>query len=358
MHTRHSMPPFGQEEARRAQGGDRGSNTARKGRIGRAAQPVARLGRFLPLALAALLPITVPARAQVPSTPDFRAFAFAGVSDGHSYFILNNFAPSYADSPVPINISITNQTQTYSGPLGDVTFTATAAANYRGFWSSGTYAEGRVDNVYYPTDAPYHTSPPFGYYVVGGIGSWTRHRFVTPESLNDVFAQFHWHVSGETDVNFGTANSRLDFGVGQNVPSFNDLYNSQYVPNLLTRFGPGEYSYTTGVALDTPLDFLFWSSSYWEVDPDQLANLPSNMHEIHGIAEFTRTFNIDRIDLYNGDPNNGGTLITDWSLLDEATNQVIFNQNGRVIVPEPGSLALLVGVSLSGLAVLRRRRRK
>ena len=79
--------------------------------------------------------------------------------------------------------------------------------------------------------------------------------------------------------------------------------------------------------------------------------------ETDGIAEFTRTFNIDTIDLYHGDPNNGGTLITVWSLLDEATNQVDFNQNGRVAVPEPCSLALLVGVSLSGLAILRRRRR-
>lgn len=69
------------------------------------------------------------------------------------------------------------------------------------------------------------------------------------------------------------------------------------------------------------------------------------------------TFNMDSIDsieLHNGD----GTLVNHWSLLDEATGQEIFNQNGHVSLsaaaPEPPSAVLLLGVGM-GVAVWYRR---
>jgi hypothetical protein len=214
--------------------------------------------------------------------------------------------------------------------------------------------EAYVDNAYYPNVTPPSTEPPFGYYVVAGMGSWTRHRFVTPQALSDVFGQFHWHVTGDLDTNLGRIDARLDFAVARNASSFDDLYNPNVSPNIMTRFGPGRYQYTTGVALDTPLDFLFWSSSFWEISPDALSTLGNSPRNLYGLSEFMRTFNMDSIQLVDAN----GNPIDEWSLIDEDTGAVIWNQNGRVTseVPEPGTVALWSAVFLTGGMLYRCRR--
>jgi hypothetical protein len=295
--------------------------------------------------------LSVSAGAQSLQVPQFRAFAFSGTgnSSDNDFFAINDFSHSYLSSPIPANVFLPSTTQTFTGSKGEVSFTASSAANYRGFWSDGTYAHGEVDNVYYPTASD--TSVPYGYYVVGGMGSLTTEEFESPLALNGAFAVYHWKVEGQTTSNFGTINSRLDFGVGQDATSFDDIYNPNVTYNLMTKYGPGDYTYQAPVTIGTTYDFFFWSSSFWEVDPNQLVNLPANMSEIDGTAQFMDTFILNSIDLYNGD----GSLVPQWNLVDTTTGQTVFTQNGRV-VPEPGSLALLAGLSLSGIAFLRKRR--
>jgi hypothetical protein len=292
------------------------------------------------------------ARAQVV----FRGITSVSVNDG---VLSGNLREQgiQNDTATPENLALLGFSKTYDN---GATFNASAAANYRGFFSTGTYAMGEVLNASYPTVAPefLNINNPFGYYVIGGMGSFTKHRFVTPESLTGVFGTFNWHVDGTATSTFGLANSRLDFAVTQGASVFDDLYNASITPNKMTQFGPGSYSYTTGIALDTPLDFLFWSSSFWQVQKNDLATLGTTHRDIRGSALFNDTFTLDSIELRKAD----GTLVNNWSLLDEATGQTIFTQNGRVTAqmnaPEPGSLALLLPVmGVAGIVIRKQKRR-
>ncbi len=286
-----------------------------------------------------------PARAD-----SFEALDWSGVSDGHPYFLIDNPGNSYFNSPTPDNIS-QMQTLHYSDGNGnDITFNMDAAANYRGFFSSGVYAYGLVQNAYYPTTTGYGTTPPFGYYVQATAASWTKMTFVSPESVSDPSAIFHWHVEGTPTANFGTANSRLDFAVeAGGVSNVQDVFNQT---NRLEQFGAGDYAYNTGIAVGTPLDFLFWSAAYWEVDPNVLQTLGTGHENITGTAAYMDTFNLDSIQLINGN----GSPITQWSLLDQY-GKVIFTQDGRApTVPEPGTLAFLGTGALTAVSLLRRRR--
>ena len=316
------------------------------------------LGRIALTALA-LSALAQCATTQSMAQSHFRAITLQGVNDGRpDYFIVDNGAgDTYFDLPQPENIFIDNQSKTYTGPDGNVVFSSSEAVNFRGIWSTGTVVTANAANAYYPTDANYGTTPPFGYYALAGGGSWTKNRFVSPLALNDPTATFHWHVSGNANFNLGVASSRLDFAVTTGVADFGNLYNSTITPNRLTKFGQGEYSYNTGVAIDTPLDFLFWGSAYWEVDPNDLLALGTSHRNLYGNANFFDTFNLDGIDLFNGD----GSLVNNWSLLDEASGATLFNQNGRfttTAVPEPSGIALAVSVFLSGGFLFLRRRRK
>jgi hypothetical protein len=252
-------------------------------------------------------------------------------------------------TPVPRNVSI-NKSNVYHGSGGDVTFGFNAAANYRGFWSTGTYASGNVANAYYnPAPAAGQKAPPQGFYVLGGMGSWTKHRFVSPESLFSPFANMTWHVSGSGTSDLGVANSRIDFAVTRNAPDWFSLFN---MPGRLFEYGPGVYHYNTAVALDVPLDFLFWSSAYYEVTKGDIASLGGSHRRLSGTAAFMDTFYLDTIELFNGN----GAPVSEWSLLDDATGQVIFNQSGRVAsVPEPSAAVCGIAmISVVGSVAVRR----
>lgn len=303
------------------------------------------------LALCVLIGVAPRSSAQ---TPYYNSTSLGAVKDGQSDYLVN-FASNETDgwegfSPRNTNIGFTRD---FSGSDGVTTFSASAAANYRGFWSTGTYAHGTVTNAYNSGHTGF--DPPHGYVVLGGAGSWTKNRFETPEALSSATALFHWHVSGNSSANIGTANARLDFAVTQGATSYFDLYNSSVTPNLLTRYGPGTYDYNTGVALGVNLDFLFWSSAFWDVTASDLAALGSTHRDLYGDASFNNTFVLDSIQLF--DPN--GNEIEDWQLVDSVTGAALFNQNGRISsVPEPGSCALCVGALASAALFLAVRRRR
>lgn len=300
------------------------------------------------MAVCAAFALAGPARAQT-----FYTEVLGATSDGieTGYSAPGEDVNLQLGTPTPMNLSI-NRTTVYNGPQGDVTFSFNAAANYRGFWSTGAYASGTATNAYYnPTPAAGQKTPPQGFYVLGGMGSWTQHTFVSPESLTGPYATMTWHVSGNGTTNLGVADARLDFAVTQNATDYFALFN---MPDRLFEYGTGTYRYNTGVALGVPLDFLFWSSAYYEVTKGDVASLGGSHADLAGTAAFMNTFHLDAIELFNGN----GDPVSEWSLIDNATGNVIFNQNGRVAaVPEPSSGAA-GAASLSVLAGLLLRRRR
>ena len=84
-------------------------------------------------------------------------------------------------------------------------------------------------------------------------------------------------------------------------------------------------------------------------DPAQ-GELPPDGADFTLFANYATTFEITAIDA-------AGALITEWSMQDLATRQVVFNQDGRVTsaAPVPGTPALLaLGMAGAGLASRRR----
>lgn len=194
------------------------------------------LGRtvFSTLALAALAQCA-PTLAMAQN--QFRGTTYQTVADGHpdDFLVKNGHEDTYFDSPTPKNISIVNQSKTYSGSGGDAVYSSSEAVNFRGFWSTVTFLSLKVKNAYYPTNPAYGTSPPFGYFALGGVEFWTKNPFISPQALNDATATFQWHVSGNADSNLGLTTSRLDFAVTTGATSAFDLYKPTITPNKLTK---------------------------------------------------------------------------------------------------------------------------
>ncbi len=295
-------------------------------------------------------------------TPYFRSFSGTGTADGRKdedgfdIFLVDDFI--YYDGSIPKK-TLVSATRQYSGDQGTVTYNAYATTQFRGFYSTGSYSYGEVLNAYYPTGKPEGTrTPPFGYYLVSGGGSWMKHRFVSPEAVFGPYAVFHWNVSGTEDKNIGRATARIDFAVtDKNITGFNDLYMDPDVEaRRLTEFGPGPREYHVPIILDTPLNFLFWGSTFWQVNSDQLAAV-TTPQRIYGKAMYMNTYDLQGISLFNED----GTPIRKWSLVDDNTGLELFNQDGRVtfnFVPEPGALALAASALLPLLLARSRRARR
>jgi hypothetical protein len=299
----------------------------------------------------------LPLRSQAQTI--YTDFAGNGVWNGNS-FTFTSITVGGMDVPVT-DPDANSGTNTYTANGLTTTFTGYAATNWKAPQATGYYLNGSVTNAYTsPGGATGLTNPPSGYYVEAGGGSSEIVEYDSPEALTDPTAVYHWHMSGTSysvggnGLPLGVAETRLDFAVVErdSVGSVYDIFDPTQLPDgKLLQFGFGQYDYNTAVEMGVPLDFLFWSSAFWQVEPNDLTSTPQ---DISGNVDAPNTVALDSITLYNGD----GSLVTDWSLKDVATGQVLFNEDGKVAdVPEPGAVALLAGLSLSGAGLLTRRKR-
>jgi hypothetical protein len=236
-----------------------------------------------------------------------------------------------ADDSVPVGADSQSGTLTASG----ATSVYSTFAALDGFASARASASVAVTN----------SGPGFGYTAVASQGARTQGLFSSVLTPGRVV--FHFSLSGNASTSYGIALGRLDFlarpfvgGAG----SFFDVFGAE----ALHAVGPNTYSFEYIGSTANPLDILFYSAAAVVAD-----NVPTGT-SFNGSADFASTFNLTSIALFTAQ----GAPITDWSLTDLATNQVVFDQNGRVpsAVPEPSSLALVM-LGLAGLAVVRRRTR-
>ncbi|MEZ5571642.1 MAG: hypothetical protein R3E64_06415 [Halioglobus sp.] len=245
-------------------------------------------------------------------------------------------------APTPLNL---NSAFNVNG----ATINATASSVPGGYWTARNAASLNVTN----------TADENGYYAIGAYGSRTTVQFFSPQALADR-AVFHWDVSGvESPSNPATcdlpglfddcATGRLDFLATTNTSlTFNDLFSSSNSP--LNVFGPGSYSYNIGgMPLNQVISLMYWSSAFVTLNANQTVNGGT----FSGFANYSNTFELASIDLF--DANNN--LITDWTMVDLATQQTVFNQDGQVRnedIPVPATLMLLL-LGLSALRITRRR---
>jgi hypothetical protein len=100
-------------------------------------------------------------------------------------------------------------------------------------------------------------------------------------------------------------------------------YQSYTANSPLTRFGPENYSYNIGDI---------------RLDQRVRASLPGQIPQggsFSAFANYSNTYELMGIDLFDANDN----AINNWTLTDLATGQTVFNQDGRVAVPEPATLA-------------------
>lgn len=237
-----------------------------------------------------------------------------------------------ANASVPVGADSQSGTLTASG----------ATSVFNTFAALDGFARARASASLAVTNS----GPSFGYTAVASQGSRTQGLFVSPQTPGRVV--FNFNLSGSTsapvDVN---ALGRLDFLARPFVGgsgSFFDVFNA----GALHALGPNTYAFEYIGPTVEPLDILFYSAAA------VIAEGVSTGASFNGSANFASTFELTSIDLFT----DQGTQITDWSLLDLGTDQVVFNQNGRVSpaapVPEPSSLMLML-LGMTGVVVARRK---
>lgn len=299
--------------------------------------------RVLASALLGVLSLSA-AHAQDPSIPFFRSLSGFGRDtnpDGNPSYGLASEDIDFRDTPTPQNTAVTIVGKNYDG--------ATVSTNLKsddfGFFAAKNFAQLSVSNAQNQ-----------GYYALAGRGSHTTVEFFTPEALAER-AVFHWHVTGNSNTNVGTAGSRIDFAAGSYASTdFNGFFDIAQGPRLQA-FGPGDYTYTLPMTLNQPIDLFYWSSAFVEVKDSEIGPVVGGA--IHAVADFSSTYVLDKIELFDTD----GNAIPQWSMAEQSTGVVMFTEQGRTAaagaiggssIPEPSSVLF---VTVGGTLVIVARRR-
>ncbi len=193
-----------------------------------------------------------------------------------------------------------------------------------------------------------------GYNAVASQGTRSQVQFHSYTDPGQVV--FTFDVSGSENAPYGTAFGRFDFLARPYVDGSGSFFDVFTDPAAINETGPGTYTFTYTGPIADPLDVMFYSASGVLIGLQDPASggLPPDGASFMAFADYSNTVNLSLIELFTatGDP------ITEWSLEDVETGEVIFDQDGRVsAVPAPGSLGLLA-TGVAGLAGTLRRRKK
>ncbi len=300
------------------------------------------------LALAGLL-LAASTAAQAGFNPDpsvydniplYRSLAFGGIDrDGDGGILSSDLSLSdYADNVSYLPFGSANGNFSANG----ANMSVVAWTSYSGQLASRNYASMTISNANV-NDA---------YRVTAGQGSATRVSFSSQQAAA-ASASFTFRVTGTefNPLNAGLSTSRLDFAATTDTSkTFNNLFDG----SLGTpRYGPGTYTYNLPtLALGTPINLLFWSSAFTQINKGQVPQGSTfNM-----TADYGHTFVLEDVQLFDANNNK----LSDWTLIDNVSNELLFDQSGRIAevlaVPEPGSWAmLLAGLAVTAALVKRRR---
>lgn len=233
-----------------------------------------------------------------------------------------------------------------AGSLQDsgTTVTYNTSASISGFAKAHTQASMNITNT---------SGSHGGYNAVASTGFRTQALFESGTTPGQ--AVFYFHVSGTESEPYGTALGRLDF-LARPFVSGNGSFFDVFGIDAIHELGAGDYTFTYRGSFANPLDILFYAAAgvFIGVNDPNMLSMPAPGTNLMVSSNYSNTFDLMAIDLFT----TAGESINEWTMRDLASNQIVFNQNGRVAannVPEPGTL-ILFGIGFAGLGMARRQR--